>query len=91
MIPGSQAWPAAGEPGLDSQVRFEVASAHTFNGGPYDLVTSFDCVHDMGDPLGAAQHIRQMLAPDVPGRDRPGRRPLPRRGHRPAVIGAVMG
>ena len=52
------------EQGLDSQVRFEVASAQTFNGGPYDLVTSFDCVHDMGDPLGAARHIRQMLAPD---------------------------
>jgi len=64
MTPGSQAWPAAGEQGLDSQVRFEVASAQTFNGGPYDLVTSFDCVHDMGDPLGAARHIRQMLAPD---------------------------
>jgi ubiquinone/menaquinone biosynthesis C-methylase UbiE len=54
----------AAEQGLDSQVRFEVASAQTFNGGPYDLVTSFDCLHDMGDPLGAARHIRQMLAPD---------------------------
>jgi ubiquinone/menaquinone biosynthesis C-methylase UbiE len=54
----------AAEQGLDGQVRFEVASAQTFNGGPYDLVTSFDCLHDMGDPLGAARHIRQMLAPD---------------------------
>jgi ubiquinone/menaquinone biosynthesis C-methylase UbiE len=52
------------ERGLDSQVRFEVASAQTFNGGPYDLVTSFNCLHDMGDPLGAARHVRQMLAPD---------------------------
>jgi SAM-dependent methyltransferase len=51
------------EAGLDGQVRFEVASAQTFDGGPYDLVTSFDCLHDMGDPLGAARHIRQMLAP----------------------------
>ena len=52
------------EQGLGNQVRFEVASAQTFNGGPYDLVTSFDCLHDMGDPLGAARHVRQMLAPD---------------------------
>jgi hypothetical protein len=45
-------------------VRYEVASAQTFNGGPYDLVTTFDSLHDMGDPLGAARHIREMLAPD---------------------------
>jgi 2-polyprenyl-3-methyl-5-hydroxy-6-metoxy-1,4-benzoquinol methylase len=50
--------------GLDGQVRFEVAPAQTFGGGPYDLVTSFVCLHDMGDPLGAARHIREMLAPD---------------------------
>jgi SAM-dependent methyltransferase len=51
--------------GLSGQVTFEVASAQTFDGGPYDLVTSFDCLHDMGDPLGAARHIREMLAPDA--------------------------
>src|SRR5215468_7819190 len=50
--------------GLNGQVKFEVASAQTFDGGPYDLVTSFDCLHDMGDPIGAARHIREMLAPD---------------------------
>ena len=50
--------------GLNGQVTFEVASAQTFNGGPYDLVTSFDCLHDMGDPIGAARHVREMLAPD---------------------------
>ena len=50
--------------GLNGQVTFEVASAQSFNGGPYDLVTSFDCLHDMGDPVGAARHIREMLAPD---------------------------
>ena len=33
-------------------MRFEVASAQTFNGGPYDLVTTFDSLHDMGDPVG---------------------------------------
>ena len=43
---------------------FDVASAQTFTGGPYDLITSFDCLHDMGDPVGAARDIRQMLAPD---------------------------
>jgi ubiquinone/menaquinone biosynthesis C-methylase UbiE len=50
--------------GLGDQVTFDVASAQTFTGGPYDLVTSFDCLHDMGNPVGAAQHIREMLAPD---------------------------
>jgi SAM-dependent methyltransferase len=50
--------------GLAGQVTFEVASAQDFGGGPYDLVTSFDCLHDMGDPLGAARHVREQLAPD---------------------------
>jgi len=45
-------------------VTFEVASAQTFGGGPYDLVTTFDAVHDMGDPVGAARHVREALAPD---------------------------
>jgi ubiquinone/menaquinone biosynthesis C-methylase UbiE len=48
--------------GLDSRVRFEVASAQSFGGGPYDLVTTFDALHDMGDPLGAARHVRRQLA-----------------------------
>ncbi|MEV0584615.1 class I SAM-dependent methyltransferase [Nonomuraea sp. NPDC050310] len=46
------------------RVRFEVASAQDFGGGPYDLVTTFDALHDMGDPLGAARHVRERLAPD---------------------------
>jgi SAM-dependent methyltransferase len=50
--------------GLEGRARFEVASAQDFSGGPYDLVTTFDCLHDMGDPLGAAQHIRSQLAED---------------------------
>jgi SAM-dependent methyltransferase/transcriptional regulator with XRE-family HTH domain len=54
---------AADAEGL-GQVAFETASAQTFTGGPYDLVTSFDCLHDMGDPLGAARHVRRSLAPD---------------------------
>ncbi|MBB2942875.1 SAM-dependent methyltransferase [Actinoplanes lutulentus] len=45
-------------------VRFEVAGAQTFGGGPYDLVTTFDALHDMGDPLGAARHVLSQLTPD---------------------------
>jgi ubiquinone/menaquinone biosynthesis C-methylase UbiE len=59
-----QARKRTADAGLADRVRFEVASAQTFNGGPYDLVTTFDSLHDMGDPLGAARHIREMLAPD---------------------------
>jgi SAM-dependent methyltransferase len=59
-----QARKRAADAGLAGQVRFDVASAQTFGGGPYDLVTSFDCLHDMGDPLGAARHIREMLSAD---------------------------
>jgi ubiquinone/menaquinone biosynthesis C-methylase UbiE len=59
-----QARKRAADAGLDGRVRFDVASAQAFDGGPYDLVTTFDCLHDMGDPLGAARHIREMLAPE---------------------------
>ena len=54
----------AADAGLTDRVSFEVASAQTFAGGPYDLVTSFDCLHDMGDPVGAARHVHEQLAPD---------------------------
>ena len=43
---------------------FEVATAKDFRGPPYDLVAFFDCLHDMGDPVGAAKHALQMLKPD---------------------------
>ena len=43
-------------------MRFEVASATTF-GGTYDLVCFFDCLHGMGDPVGACAHIREHLTP----------------------------
>jgi SAM-dependent methyltransferase len=46
------------------QVRFEVAAAKEFPGTRYDLVTFFDCLHDMGDPVGAAAHVLQSLAAD---------------------------
>ena len=54
----------AADGGASDRVSFEVASAQTFSGRGYDLVTTFDCLHDMGDPLGAASHIRDALAPD---------------------------
>ncbi len=54
----------AGRAGLGDRVSFEVASAQTFEGGPYELVTCFDVLHDFGDPLGAARHIREQLAAD---------------------------
>ncbi len=60
----AQARERAGEAGLDGRVSFEVSSAQTFGGGPYDLVATFDCLHDMGDPLGAALHVKESLAPD---------------------------
>jgi 2-polyprenyl-3-methyl-5-hydroxy-6-metoxy-1,4-benzoquinol methylase len=54
----------AAEAGVADRASFEVASAQTFSGSGYGLVTSFDCLHDMGDPLGAARHVRSALAPD---------------------------
>jgi 2-polyprenyl-3-methyl-5-hydroxy-6-metoxy-1,4-benzoquinol methylase len=54
----------AAEAGVDDRVTFEVATAQTFTGANYDLVTMFDALHDMGDPLGAAKRIREALAPD---------------------------
>lgn len=52
---------AAREAGLDGNVSFKVAPAKSYPGGDYDLVTFFDCLHDMGDPVGAATHVRQSL------------------------------
>lgn len=45
-------------------LRFEVGRAQDYPGTEYGLVTVFDALHDMGDPSGAASHIRQTLAPD---------------------------
>jgi SAM-dependent methyltransferase len=53
--------------GVDGRASFEVAGATEFSGdtgGGYALVTMFDCLHDMGDPLGAARHVREVIAPD---------------------------
>ncbi len=56
----------AGRDGLQDQITFEVASAKSYpaNGG-YDLVTFFDCLHDMGDPAGATRHVLSTLNPDA--------------------------
>ena len=54
----------AADAGVADRTSFEVASAQTFGGRDYDLVATFDCLHDMGDPLAAAAHIRQAMAPD---------------------------
>ena len=50
--------------GVDGRVRFTTAPATSFPGRGYDLVTMFDCLHDMGDPVGAARHVRSSLAGD---------------------------
>jgi SAM-dependent methyltransferase len=58
---------AAEEEGVADRVSFEVASAKEYpreNDGGYALVTMFDCLHDMGDPVGAARHVRSTLKPD---------------------------
>lgn len=54
---------AAEEAGVADRVTFEVASSTEFPGSGYDLVTFFDCFHDMGDPVAAARRARESLAP----------------------------
>jgi len=54
----------AAEHGVSANTRFEVATAKEYRGKDFDLVTFFDCLHDMGDPAGAATHVRQSLKPD---------------------------
>jgi ubiquinone/menaquinone biosynthesis C-methylase UbiE len=51
----------AADAGVTNRTSFEVATAQTFSGTGYDLVTTFDCLHDMGDPLGAARHVLKTL------------------------------
>lgn len=53
---------AAKKAGVADRVKFETAAAKNFPGQNYDLVTFFDCLHDMGDPVGAASHVRQSLS-----------------------------
>jgi len=50
--------------GVSANARFEVGLAKDYPGKDFDLVTCFDCLHDMGDPAGASAHIRKSLKPD---------------------------
>lgn len=50
--------------GVSGNTTFAVHGAKNFPGQGYDLITFFDCLHDMGDPTGAARHVLQALAPD---------------------------
>jgi SAM-dependent methyltransferase len=50
--------------GVTDRVSFEVSRAKDFPGKDYDFVAVFDCLHDMGDPVGAAAHVRRSLAKD---------------------------
>jgi SAM-dependent methyltransferase len=64
--PGSvaQAKLHAEQHGVTANTRFEVGLSSEYPGKDLDLVTFFDCLHDMGDPAGAARHVRQTLKPD---------------------------
>jgi SAM-dependent methyltransferase len=54
---------AAAKAGVSERIQFEVASAKEYPGEGYQLVAFFDCLHDMGDPEGAARHVRKTLDP----------------------------
>jgi SAM-dependent methyltransferase len=55
---------AAAKAGVTDRVKFETAKAKDYPGKGYDFVAFFDCLHDMGDPEGAARHVLSSLAPD---------------------------
>lgn len=55
---------SARKAGVTDRISFEVSGANGYPGQNYDLVTVFDCLHDMGDPIGAAKHVRQSLSKD---------------------------
>jgi SAM-dependent methyltransferase len=55
---------AAKRAGVDDRVSFEVAKAKEYPGSDYDFVAVFDCLHDMGDPVGASAHVLETLAHD---------------------------
>ena len=55
---------SAQKAGVSDRVTFEVASSKAFPAREYDMVAFFDCLHDMGDPVGASRHVREALKPD---------------------------
>jgi 2-polyprenyl-3-methyl-5-hydroxy-6-metoxy-1,4-benzoquinol methylase len=50
--------------GIADRVRFETAPAKAIAEKNFDLITTFDCLHDMGDPRGCASHLRTLMKPD---------------------------
>jgi 2-polyprenyl-3-methyl-5-hydroxy-6-metoxy-1,4-benzoquinol methylase len=60
----TRATEAAKQAGVADRVTFEVAASKDYQGTGFDLVAFFDCLHDMGDPVGAAKHVRSSLKPD---------------------------
>ncbi len=54
----------AGAAGVSERIRFDAVAAADIPAEGYDLVTMFDCLHDMGDPVGAAKRVRQAIAAD---------------------------
>src|SRR5689334_16406280 len=55
---------AAKKAGVDKRITFQKASAKDYPAKKYDLVAMFDCLHDMGDPVGAAKHVKKALKKD---------------------------
>ncbi|NNG70020.1 methyltransferase domain-containing protein [Rhizobium laguerreae] len=55
---------AAEDAGVSDRVTFEKGSAAEFPGRGYDMVAMFDCLHDMGDPVGAGRHVKETLGPN---------------------------
>ena len=54
----------AQDAGVGDRIQFKVAKAKDYPGENYDFVTFFDCLHDMGDPVGASAHVRSTLKSD---------------------------
>ncbi|TAY85604.1 class I SAM-dependent methyltransferase [Rhizobium leguminosarum] len=55
---------AAKDAGVSDRVTFQQGSAAEFPGRGYDMVAMFDCLHDMGDPVGAGRHVKDTLGPN---------------------------
>jgi SAM-dependent methyltransferase len=55
---------AAAKAGVGDRVKFEIAKAKDYPGKGFEFVAFFDCLHDMGDPEGAAKHVKESMASD---------------------------
>jgi cyclopropane fatty-acyl-phospholipid synthase-like methyltransferase len=81
----------AAREGLEVRLNFGVAKAKEFPGKDYDLVTVFDCLHDMGDPVGAATHVRNSLSKDGTWMTRYKVDPRPRNSQTPMKMNRSCG